>query len=70
VIDSSGSNQDTDPQTLRIAAGRALNDGLTSAAEAGQNGTPDRVTLIDFDGSARDVCEPGPDGGRRTRRCP
>jgi hypothetical protein len=50
VIDSSGSNQDTDPGNLRIAAAQAFNSMLVTDTQAGP---PDRVTVIDFDGSAR-----------------
>lgn len=43
VIDSSGSNGSTDPNDLRIAAGKQLNSALVET---------DLVTVIDFDSSA------------------
>jgi hypothetical protein len=46
AIDSSGSNQETDPNNLRIAAGQAFVSTLDP---------DDRVTIIDFDSSARIV---------------
>jgi hypothetical protein len=52
VIDSSGSNVDTDPNNLRIAAGKAISSVLITKAQAGANGHPDVVTVIDFDYSA------------------
>ncbi|KAI7288332.1 hypothetical protein KC343_g2789 [Hortaea werneckii] len=64
VIDSSESNTDTDPNDLRIAAGRALNDALYSSAEAVAAGVQsDLVTVIDFDSSATVLYSLGdPDG--------
>jgi len=53
VIDSSGSNTETDPSNLRIAAAQAFNSMLITEADAGPDGLPDRVTVVDFDGSAR-----------------
>ena len=44
VIDSSGSNQETDPSNLRIAAAQSFNNMLTTAANAGDDGKPDFVT--------------------------
>lgn len=65
VIDSSGSNTTTDPGNLRITAAAAFNDGLVSTAEAGGDGTPDRVAVIDFDDAARVASPLGdPDGAR------
>ncbi len=55
VVDSSGSNTTNDPRDLRIAAAAEFNAGLTSAAEAGPGGRPDRSAVIDFDDSARVV---------------
>lgn len=49
VIDSSGSMVDTDPQNLRLAAGRALNSWLITKAEATGGKKADLVTVIDFD---------------------
>lgn len=51
VIDSSGSMVDTDPQNLRLAAGRALNSWLITKAEATGGKKADLVTVIDFDDS-------------------
>jgi Ca2+-binding RTX toxin-like protein len=53
VVDSSGSNTQNDPANLRITAAAAFNAGLTSAAEAGPGGRPDRSATVDFDDSAR-----------------
>ncbi len=55
VIDSSGSNQDTDPSNLRIAAGIQFNESLVTRDEAGPEGRPDRSAVVDFDTSARVV---------------
>lgn len=52
VIDSSGSNYATDPQDLRIAAGKELNSLLLTKAEAGGTRQSDLVTVIDFDSTA------------------
>jgi hypothetical protein len=52
VIDSSGSNTDTDPGFLRVAAGQQFNASLTTAAAAGPDARPDRSAVIDFDISA------------------
>ncbi|KAI7082509.1 hypothetical protein KC356_g8297 [Hortaea werneckii] len=64
IIDSSRSNTDTDPDDLRINAGRALNDALYSSAEAAAAGVQsDLVTVIDFDSSATVLYSLGdPDG--------
>jgi hypothetical protein len=50
VIDSSGSNRETDPQGVRVAAATLVNDELTSNAEAAtQPATaPDRSTVVAF----------------------
>ena len=53
VVDSSGSNQDTDPGNLRITAAQAFNEQLISAAEAGPGQQPDLSAVVDFDTSAR-----------------
>lgn len=54
VIDSSGSNQDTDPGGLRISAGQAFNSTLrTEDSTKGTDERPDRSAVIDFDDSAR-----------------
>ncbi|KAK0668785.1 hypothetical protein QBC41DRAFT_337333 [Cercophora samala] len=56
VVDSSGSNDWTDPNNLRIAAARAINEELISQAEATDSNTkPDLVTVVDFDEQARIV---------------
>ncbi|MGE0025607.1 MAG: VWA domain-containing protein [Thermoleophilia bacterium] len=55
VVDSSGSNQTTDPSNLRIRAAAAFNAALVSAAEAGPDGRADRSAVIDFDDGARVV---------------
>jgi Mg-chelatase subunit ChlD len=52
VIDSSGSMLETDPQNLRLAAGRALNEWLITKAEATGGKKADLVTVIDFDSTA------------------
>ena len=51
VIDSSGSMTSTDPQNLRITAGQAIVGALVNS---------DRVTVVDFDDSARIVSPLGP----------
>lgn len=64
VIDSSSSNTNTDPNDLRITAGRALNDALYGSAEASAAGIQsDLVTVIEFDTSATVLYRLGdPDG--------
>jgi Ca2+-binding RTX toxin-like protein len=52
VIDSSGSNSDTDPGFLRVTAGQQFNASLTTAAAAGPDARPDRSAVVDFDSSA------------------
>jgi hypothetical protein len=52
VIDSSGSMLETDPDNLRLAAGRALNDWLITKGEATGGKKSDLVTVIDFDDTA------------------
>ncbi len=52
VIDSSGSNSDTDPQDLRVAAGRQLNAALVTQAQAGPGGQSDVVTIVKFSDDA------------------
>ena len=51
VVDSSGSNQGTDPANLRISAATEINAQLITAAQAAAkpNAKPDLVTVIDFD---------------------
>lgn len=63
VIDSSGSNTSTDPNDLRVVAAKAFNDLLTTNAEAGANGKPDLVTVVDFDSSAAVIYELGDPAG-------
>ena len=53
VVDSSGSNTETDPSNLRITAAQAFNDGLISQAEAKPDERPDQSAAVDFDDSAR-----------------
>jgi hypothetical protein len=55
VIDSSGSNQDTDPSNLRITAGQQFVASLVSANDDTAKRPADRVAVIDFDDSARVV---------------
>jgi hypothetical protein len=54
VIDSSGSNQETDPSGLRIAAGQAFNASLVTQAEVEREGRgkPDQSAVISFSDSA------------------
>lgn len=52
VIDSSGSNTETDPGFLRVVAGQQFNASLTTAAAAGPDARPDRSAVVDFDSSA------------------
>ena len=52
VVDSSGSNDDTDPNNLRIVAAKQTINRLTSFSEANSSGTlPDLSAAIDFDSS-------------------
>jgi hypothetical protein len=54
VVDSSGSNQITDPSGLRIAAAQQFNETLrTKESTKGTDEFPDRSAVIDFDESAR-----------------
>jgi von Willebrand factor type A domain len=59
AIDSSGSNTGTDPQNLRITAGQSVATALVSKADAGPTGTPDTLTVVDFDDSAAVIFAPG-----------
>ena len=52
VVDSSGSNVDTDPSNLRVVAAKNLNSLLVSKGQASSGGQSDLVTVIDFDSSA------------------
>ena len=65
VVDSSGSNQDTDPSNLRISAATEINAQLVTAAQAATkpNAKPDLVTVIDFDESARVIYPLGDPSG-------
>lgn len=63
VIDSSGSNMDTDPNNVRIAAAKAFNDLLISKQEAGANGKSDLVTVVDFDSTANVLYKLGDPAG-------
>lgn len=53
VVDSSGSNQITDPGNIRISAAQAFNELLISDADAGPTGKADKVAVVDFDNSAK-----------------
>jgi hypothetical protein len=53
VVDSSGSNQETDPGNLRIGAAQAFNESLVGEAEANEDERPDQSASVDFDDSAR-----------------
>lgn len=54
VIDSSGSNEWTDPSDLRIAAGEAFNSSLVTQGEVDRNGqgAADKSAVISFSSSA------------------
>jgi Mg-chelatase subunit ChlD len=52
VIDSSGSMTSSDPDDLRLSAGRTINDWLISKSEVVGGKKVDLVTVIDFDSSA------------------
>ena len=52
VIDSSGSMADTDPENLRLVAGRAVNDWLITSKEASGSKKEDLVTVVSFDDAA------------------
>jgi hypothetical protein len=52
VIDSSGSNTETDPSGLRVTAAKELDATLISDADAGPDHLPDQVTVISFTDSA------------------
>ena len=52
VIDSSGSMTSSDPDDLRLSAGRTINDWLIGKSEAVGGKKVDLVTVIDFDSSA------------------
>jgi len=49
VVDSSGSNVDTDPNNLRVIAGKTLNSALVTTAGATGGKQPDLVAVVDFD---------------------
>ena len=58
AVDSSGSNVWTDPKNLRISAAQSFVSKLVSKKDVSDDdddGLPDQVTIIDFDGSARVV---------------
>ncbi|KAF2461131.1 hypothetical protein BDY21DRAFT_361125 [Lineolata rhizophorae] len=59
VIDSSSSNHGTDPDDLRVAAGRSLADVLVSTAEATADLQADQLAIVDFDSSATVIYELG-----------
>ncbi|KAK4205202.1 hypothetical protein QBC40DRAFT_260856 [Triangularia verruculosa] len=62
VIDSSGSMSGADPDDLRLAAAKALNDFLVSNSEAGGEKRPDQVAVVGFDFTPYDVFGPGDPG--------
>jgi hypothetical protein len=53
VIDSSGSNSDTDPNNLRLAGAKEIVNYLTPASKATANNKADVVAVVDFDTRAR-----------------
>jgi hypothetical protein len=63
VIDSSGSNVDTDPNNLRVVAAKNLNDALISSSEATADKKADVVTVVDFDSSAAVIYSLGDPSG-------
>ncbi|KAL8393275.1 hypothetical protein RB595_003164 [Gaeumannomyces hyphopodioides] len=66
VIDSSGSMSSNDPGRRRIDAGRSLADFLISSGEAGGK-TPDKLTVVDFDDTAKVIFPLGdPSGANAT----
>ncbi|PSN67720.1 hypothetical protein BS50DRAFT_347821 [Corynespora cassiicola Philippines] len=67
VVDSSGSNLDTDPRDLRIQAAVNLNSKLLTKAQITDEQLPDRVAVVDFDTSATILYPMGdPDGAKST----
>ena len=52
VIDTSGSMVDSDPDNLRLAAGKRIVDWLISDNEASGSKKADEVTVINFDDNA------------------
>jgi len=53
VIDSSGSNEETDPSGLRVAAGLAFNASLVTEADAqSKGGQPDKSAVVSFESGA------------------
>jgi hypothetical protein len=63
VVDSSGSNKETDPSDLRVAAARDFADRLISSSEATTKSKADRVTVVDFDHSTEVVYPLGDPAG-------
>lgn len=66
VIDSSGSNADTDPDDLRVVAAKNLNNALISSSKATGDKKADLVTVIDFDSSAAVIYSLGDPSGANT----
>ncbi|KAK0669385.1 hypothetical protein QBC41DRAFT_200365, partial [Cercophora samala] len=62
VIDSSGSMSSADPDDLRLAAAKSLNDFLVSNAESGGEKKADQVAIVGFDSTPYDVFGPGDPG--------
>lgn len=67
VIDSSGSMSSSDPEDLRLAAGRALNDWLITKDEATNGKKSDLVTVVDFDDVATVLYPLGDPGSAANR---
>lgn len=62
VIDTSGSMSGSDPDDLRLAAARALNDFLISGSEAGGGRKADQVAVVGFSSFSYTVFAPGDPG--------
>jgi len=62
VVDSSTSMRGSDPDNLRLAAARALNDFLISNSEAGEDKKADQVVVVGFESGPYHVFGPGDPG--------
>ncbi|GAB1310223.1 VWFA domain-containing protein [Madurella fahalii] len=62
VVDTSSSMFGSDPDNLRLAAARALNEFLISNDEAGGGRNADQVAVVGFDSSSYTVFGPGDPG--------
>lgn len=60
VVDSSGSNEQTDPNNLRIQAAKAIVSSLITYAQDARK--PDRVAIVDFDDAANVIYPMGDPG--------